>query len=215
MKVLSVPGSRAPAIRIVAVVAVLGLVSFLGAVPALAHGEEGDADPVDLVEQALAIVVNTPEAVGEALERVEAALEAEAEEPSGELDVDALSEAAAALEEGRLHDAEDALVQALGRDPHPDEATTEAPAATVAPQPSAPGTVAESPPDTTGGPAEVGHDDEGTEPDHDDEATAEPSHGLTSRVEGGFTAPGPAEATALAVAAALAVAGLFLVRGKE
>ena len=215
MKVLSVPGSRAPAARIVAVVAVLGLVSFLGAVPALAHGEEGDADPVDLVEQALAIVVNTPEAVGEALERVEAALEAETEEPSGELDVDALTEAAAALEEGRLHDAEDALVQALGRNPHPDEPGTEAPSTTATPAPSVPDETTQSPPDTTGGPAEVGHDDEGAEPDHDDEATAEPSHGLTSRVEGGFTAPGPAEATALAVAAVLAAAGLFLVRGKE
>lgn len=95
----------------------LGLVVWL-ALPALAHGEGGESDPVDLVEQALAIVVNTPDLVDEAVERVDEALEAEGAEPSGELDVPALEAAAAALEEGRLHDAEDSLIEALGQDPH-------------------------------------------------------------------------------------------------
>lgn len=95
----------------------LGLVVWLG-LPAFAHGEEGESDPVDLVEQALAIVVNTPDAVDEAVERVDEALDAEEAEPSGELNVPALEAAAAALEEGRLHDAEDSLIEAFGQDPH-------------------------------------------------------------------------------------------------
>lgn len=94
------------------------LVVLWSALPALAHGGEGESDPVNLVEQALAIVVNTPDAVDEALERVEEALGTEAAEPSGELDVPALEEAAVALEDDRLHDAEDLLVEALGQDPH-------------------------------------------------------------------------------------------------
>lgn len=98
---------------------VLSVLVFLwAALPALAHGEEGESDPVNLVEQALAIVVNTPDAADEALERVEEALETEEAEPSGELDVPALEDAATALQDGRLHDAEDLLVEALGRDPH-------------------------------------------------------------------------------------------------
>ena len=94
------------------------LVVSWAALPALAHGGEGESASVNLVEEALAIVVNTPDATGEALERVEEALEAEEVESSGELDVAALDDAAGALEEGRLHDAEDALVEALGQDPH-------------------------------------------------------------------------------------------------
>lgn len=92
--------------------------------PAQAHGGDDEGDPVNLVEQALAILVNTPAAVGEALERVEEALVEEAEAPSGELDLVALEEARSALEEGRLHDAEDALVAALGQDPHEEESGT-------------------------------------------------------------------------------------------
>lgn len=73
--------------------------------------EDGESDPTNLVEQAPAIVVNTPDAADEALERVEEAMETDEEDPSGELDVPA-------LEEGSLHDAEDLLVEALGGDPH-------------------------------------------------------------------------------------------------
>jgi len=206
VQVLNVPGVGTVARRTAVVLAVLGLVMTLVAVPALAHGEEADADPTDLVEQALAILVNTPEATGEALERVEAALAAETEQPSGALDVEALEAAAAALQAGELHDAEDALIEALGRDAHadePKEPAGEQPAATTAPT-----TVAETPePPPPAEPAE--------EPEHDDAETAAPAHGLTSRVEGGLTAPGPAETVALAVAVLLAVGGTVLIRGKE
>ncbi len=94
------------------------LVVVVSTVPALAHGEDVESDPVNSVEQALAIVVNTPDAVDEALERVEFAIAEERDDPSVELNVDALESASAALEEGRLHDAEDALVEALGQEPH-------------------------------------------------------------------------------------------------
>jgi hypothetical protein len=55
----------------------------------LAHGEEGEAEAVDLVEQALAIVVNSPDAMSEAQERIEAALAADPAELE-ELGIDAL-----------------------------------------------------------------------------------------------------------------------------
>jgi hypothetical protein len=144
------------------------------ALPAFAHGEEGESDLVDQVEQALAIVVNTPDAVDEALERIEAALDAEAEEPSGELDVAALELAADALRDGRLHDAEDDLIEALGQDPH--GVSTE------------PGASAESDTDAAGGPSEHG-------------LTERVDGGVRSPTTGGWTAIGVAAvAAALGVA---------------
>jgi len=109
-------GIVSPLSRFAAGLAMVLAVVAWAAVPALAHGDDGEADPVDLVEQALAIVVNTPEAAAEASERVEDALAAEASEPSGELDVVALEAAAAALEGGELLDAQDALMEALGQE---------------------------------------------------------------------------------------------------
>lgn len=94
------------------------VVIVLVATPALAHGDDEEADPVNLVEQALAIVVSTPAAADEALERIESALAVESDEPTGELEVAALELAAASIEAGDLHGAEDALVAALGSDPH-------------------------------------------------------------------------------------------------
>ena len=184
--------------RLSTAVALATLILVWGSAPALAHGEDGESDPVNLVEQALAIVVNTPDAVGEAVERIEAALESETEEPTGELDVGALGEALAALEEDRVHDAEDALVAALGRDPHPEEPD---------PAASQPSDEPESPPaEDSAEPA----DESGEEPG---EAEAvDDDHGLTSRVEGGFSNPGSDEVVALVVAVVLAVVGVVLWR---
>lgn len=104
--------------RLVVGMATATVLIMWAAPPALAHGDEGESDPVNQVEQALAIVVNTPQAADEALERIEAALDTEEGEPSGELDIPALEAAAAALEDGRWHEAEDELILALGQDPH-------------------------------------------------------------------------------------------------
>ncbi len=158
--------------------------------PALAHGgEEGEEiDPVNLVEQALAIVVNTPDKADEALERVEAALESEAEEPTGELDIVSLEAAAAALEIDDLHEAEDTLVAALGSDPHANE--------------EEPGGSSSDEPDG----------------DHADEATGEgdvSAHGLTERVEGGFSAPSGTDFVALAAALLVAGGGFAFVYSKS
>jgi len=175
-----------------------------------AHGGEGESDPVNLVEQALAIVVNTPDAVGEALERVEDALVEEAEGPTGDLDIAALEEAVLALEESRLHDAEDALVRALGRDPHLED-----------PEPANIGETAE--PAESAPPADVAQPETPTEPeepvatssgDSNTEAEATAEHGLTSRIEGGFVAPTSSGWAALGVALLLALGGIAFVAKK-
>lgn len=183
---------------------------------ALAHGGGDEAGAVDLVEQALAIVVNSPDAIGEALERIEAALVEEAEEPSGDLDVASLEAAVAALEAGDLHDAEDALVAALGVDPHADGVD--------AGQASPPSTDAEAPvqasPDA---PVTAdGNDTPGTGDPTDEAQPVETAavsddaivHGLTERVEGGFRAPSGTGVAALVLAAALGAGGLALAYSK-
>ncbi|MFV1961967.1 MAG: hypothetical protein ACC658_09040 [Acidimicrobiia bacterium] len=186
------------------------LVTAWGSTPADAHGGDGESDPVNLVEQALAIVVNTPDAPGEALERIEEALAEEAEEPSGELDLVALEDAAVALEEARLHDAEDALVRALGLDPHLED-----------PEPADRGEVAEpveqAPPADVAQPQAPPEPEEAVDTSPDDsnsEAEATAEHGLTSRVEGGFIAPTPSGWPALGVALLLAVGGIAFVAKK-
>jgi len=214
--------------KVVIATAVIGFVGW--AVPALAHGGEDDAAAVELVEQALAIVVNTPAASGEALERVEAALAAEAEEPSGELDITSLQLAAGFLEAGDLHEAEDALVTALGIDPHaggddPTEvvaAPSQEPGAVPAQEPEA--APAEEPApvpveESEAAPAEEaspigavqGGDGRGEEPPTGEAA----AHGLTERIDGGFSAPVGTSVVALAAAALLAVGGLALVLKKN
>ena len=189
---------------------VAALVAAWGSTPADAHGGDGESDPVNQVEQALAIVVNTPDAASEALERIEEALAEEAEEPSGELDLVALEDAVVALEESRLHDAEDALVRALGLDPHLED-----------PEPTDSGEVVE--PVEQAPPADVGQPEAPPEPEAAVEASpgdsnmepAEPAeHGLTSRVEGGFIAPTPSGWAALGVALLLAVGGIAFVARK-
>lgn len=100
------------AVLLVASAALVGT----AALPASAHGEDGEADPVETVRQALAIVINTPGAADEATERIEEVLAVEADEPSGELDVAALEDAADAIEAGRLGPAEQALLAALAAD---------------------------------------------------------------------------------------------------
>lgn len=94
----------------------------LGAgLPVLAHGGEGEAEAINLIEQALAILVNSPEAVGETVERVEEVLAMPADDRAG-LDGVALEQALAALEAGEWHQAEESLIVALGREPHPSTA---------------------------------------------------------------------------------------------
>ncbi len=203
--------------RLAIATALLGVVVWAAA-PALAHGDEDGASAVELVEQALAIVVNTPAASGEALERVEAALDAEAEEPSGELDIGSLRLAADALEAGDLHDAEDALVTALGVDPHaggndPTEvaaAPPQEPAADPAEEPED-GRAEQADPNQAQAPSSEGAEE--AEPGHAEEAVGEQAaaHGLTERVDGGFRAPAGTAAIALAAAALLAAGGLALV----
>lgn len=186
---------------------------LVGAGPALAHGEEGEAEPVDLVEQALAIVVNSPDAMSEAQEKIEAALAADPADLEG-LDLEALERALVAVEAGDAHAAEDALIETLGRDPHPEEMVDE-PAAvgggtvtTIAPE--SPEPAEEADPGEETGPAE-----DVEEAEEDDEGlftTPVLDHGLTERVEGGFRSPGVA---ALALAVILAVAGTVLLRRRE
>ncbi len=187
--------------------AVAVLVAAWGSAPAEAHGGEDEADPVDQVEQALAIVVNTPDAASEALERIEAALAEEAEEPSGELDLVALEDAAVALEEARLHDAEDALVRALGRDPHLED-----------PEPVERGAAAE--PEDPAASADVGQPDipveaERTVATDSADSNVKPAqsaeHGLTSRIEGGVIGITSSVLAALGVALLLALGGIGFV----
>lgn len=198
--------------------AVVGLLVWTAA-PALAHGENNDSGAVELVEQALAIVVNSPGASGEALERIEAALEAETEEPSGKLDIVSLELAVDALRQGDMHDAEDALVTALGIDPHAGSAD---PTVTAeAPPPSEPAadpveavddTSAEAP-----GVVEDAHveDPKTVDDDHSEEADdTTRAHGLTERIDGGFRAPGGTAIIELGAAALLAVGGLAMVLNK-
>lgn len=93
--------------------------------PALADGGADESEPVDLIEQALAIVVNAPGSRGEALERAEAVLAEDPSELAG-LNLEALATARDALERGDDHAAEDNLVQALGQDPHPQQGSESA-----------------------------------------------------------------------------------------
>ncbi|GBD85913.1 hypothetical protein BMS3Abin02_02334 [bacterium BMS3Abin02] len=89
--------------------------------PAFAHGgEEGgeEQSSVELTEQALGILISLPQASDEALERVEAAVKAEIEEPTGDLDVGLLEEAGAALEEGDVRRATNLLELVLDDDPN-------------------------------------------------------------------------------------------------
>lgn len=92
---------------------------FLLMRPALGDEVEGDFTPVELTEQALAILVNAPESMGESLERIEVVL---AEDPSelGGLDIEALERAAEAIEADDDPAAENALLEALGLAPLPD-----------------------------------------------------------------------------------------------
>ena len=190
---------------------------------ALAHGGDEEANAVDLVEQALAIVVNTPDAVGEALERVEAALADEAEELTGELDIASLDLAAAALETGDLHAAEDALVAALGIDPHADE-DEPVDAVEEAPTVSAPNATPEATSDGSADADVVPNSSQisGTEDSKDAEPPVEiaaastdaASHGLTERVDGGFRAPSGTGVAALVLAGVLAAGGFALAHSK-
>ena len=127
--------------------------------PALADGGGGESEPVDMIEQALAIVVNAPGSMGEALERVEAVLAEDPSELAG-LNLEALETARDALERGDDHTAEDSLVQALGQDPHPQQGSVE---------------------------PEGDDEPEGEEPGLLTTPVLE--HGLTERLEAGFRSP--------------------------
>jgi len=210
---------RRTAVAMFAVAVALAGAVVLAPPSAFAHGGDEEANAVDLVEQALAIVVNTPDAVGEALERVEAALADEAEKSTGELDIASLELAAAALETGDLHDAEDALVAALGIDPHADEdapvdAVEEAPTVST-PKPTSDGSAdADVVPDSG--------QSSGTEDSNDVDRPVETaaastdaaSHGLTERVDGGFRAPSGTGVAALVLAGVLAAGGFALAHSK-
>lgn len=188
------------------------VISLLVGGPALAHGGEGEVEPVDLVEQALAIIVNSPDSMLEAQEKIEAALAADPADLEV-LDIEALERALAGIEAGDAHAAEDALVEALGRDPHPEEVVEEpAAAGGGAVTTTSPTTAPESakPAEETD-PAE--EPEEGVE---DDESglfsTPVLDHGLTERVEGGLQSPGVA---ALALAVVLTGAGTVLLRRRK
>lgn len=217
-------GRRRRTAEIAMIAVAVAVIGAVGLAPerVLAHGGGDEASAVDLVEQALAIVVNSPEAVGEALERIEAALAEEAEESSGDLDVVSLESAVAALDAGDLHDAEDALVAALGIDPHADEdevadPVEETPAGTV------PDTPEQDPADA--GVATDAADGEEARDTEDLVGEAQPvetaavssdtaSHGLTERVDGGFRAPSGTGVAALVLAGALGAGGLVLAYSK-
>ena len=178
--------------------------------PALAHGEDGEVEAVELVEQALAILVNSPGSVGEARERIEAALAADPAELEG-LDVQALNRALDAIAAGDAHAAEDALVEALGRDPHPGEAVEPASGATATTNPptsTRPTSVEPVEEVETSGEMEEGEEQRETGLF----ATPSLDHGLTERVEGGVSSPGMA---VLVSAVILAAVGTFLLRRRE
>ncbi|MFV1999290.1 MAG: hypothetical protein ACC654_02895 [Acidimicrobiia bacterium] len=208
---------RRTVVAMFAVAVALAGAVMLAPPSAFAHGGDEEANAVDLVEQALAIVVNTPDAVGEALERVEAALADEAEESTGELDIASLELAAAALETGDLHDAEDALVAALGIDPHADEpvdAVEEAPTVST-PKPTSDGSAdADVVPDS----GQSSGTEDSNDVDRPVETTAAStdaaSHGLTERVDGGFRAPSGTGVAALVLAGVLAAGGFALAHSK-
>jgi len=207
---------RRTVVSILAVAVTLAGAGVLAAPSALAHGGGDEATAVDLVEQALAIVVNSPDAVDEALKRVETALAEVDHESTGELDVASLELAAVALKAGDLHDAEDALVAALGIDPHgnEDEPVEEAPSASatnVPPDGSADADVEPGSDQTSGA-----EDNNNVERPAETAAasTSEVSHGLTERVEGGFRAPTGTGVAALVVAGVFAVGGFALAHSK-
>ncbi len=211
--------SRSAAVVMVAIVmAVVGVV-VLTPIPALGHGGADEANAVDLVEQALAIVVNSPDAVGEALERVEAALVEVAEEPTKDLDVASLERAAVALEAGDLHGAEDALVASLGIDPHA-EAVEPVEAVEESASVSTPDAAPDDSSDVSVAPAEElapeteGSGDVEQAVETAAEATGAPTHGLTERVDGGFRAPSGTGIAALVVAGVLAVGGFALAHSR-
>lgn len=168
----AVAGSVGAHLRHEFVVGLLLLAAFaLFAGPALADGGGGESAPVDLIEQALAIVVNAPGSMGEALERVETVL---AEDPSklAGLNLGALEAARDALERADDHGAEDALVQALGRDPHVEE-----------------------------GSVEPSREDQPEDPESGLLTTPILEHGLTERLEAGFRPPDLVALTAAIVMA--------------
>ena len=138
----------------------LSAVIAFQAIPALADGGGGESEPVDMIEQALAIVVNAPGSRGEALERVEAVLAAEDASELAGLNLEALATARDALERGDDHAAEDSLVKALGQDPHPQEGSV-GPAGADEPEDEEPGLL----------------------------TTPILEHGLTERLEAGFRPP--------------------------
>ena len=199
-----------------AIVALLLVPLMLIGGPVLAHGEDGEAEPVELVEQALAIVVNTPDSMGEAAEKLEAVLEAD---PAGlmDLDVEAVARALAAVEAGDAHAAEDALIEALGQDPHPEEAvegpegtagatgTTEAPTSETTMTPTTVTTV--TPTTAPAGEGGGGEDEDNAEAGL--LSTPILDHGLTERLEGGLRSPG---IFTLLLAVILAGAGTYLLR---
>jgi len=211
--------SRSVAAVMVAVVVVVMGVVALAPLPALGHGGADEANAVDLVEQALAIVVNSPDAVGEALERVEAALVEVAEEPTADLDVASLELAAVALVTGDLHGAEDALVAALGIDPHAD-AVEPVEAVEESTSVSTPEAISDSSPDLSVAPAEElapgtrGSGDVEQPAETAAVATGAPTHGLTERVDGGFRAPSGTGVVALVLAGVLAVGGFALAHSR-
>lgn len=102
-----------------AVVMLAGAMVVVITRPALADEVGGDYTPTELVEQALAILVNAPGSMEESLERIEAVLAEDPSELNG-LDTEALERAATAIEADDDHAAENALLEALGLAPLPD-----------------------------------------------------------------------------------------------
>lgn len=179
--------------------------------PTFAHGEDGEAEPVELVEQALAIVVNSPDSMVEADEKIEAALAADPAE-LGELDVEALDRAMVAVRAGDAHAAEDALVEALRRDPHPEEPVEEPAAVSdgTGTTTAAPTTSPES-----ADPSEeavVEEETEGEDVESGLFSTPVLDHGLTERIRGGLRSPSGA---ALILVVILAGFGTYLLRHRE
>lgn len=114
-------GPRTKPSVLAAFLAGLALLIVASASPAGAHeGEEDDApEGSTLVQQAIAILVNTPDDVMAATDKVEDAL---ATSDQVGVDVDLLSQAADALAAGDIHEARSLLERSIGAQPHLNDA---------------------------------------------------------------------------------------------
>lgn len=116
--------------------------------PVLAEEDDAAPTPFELVDQALHVLRDTPEDLTRVMELIRAALEIEADGPTGTVKNLELQSAIVAIRRGNVREAELRLVAALALDPHaehhdplasapPEPAQDSSPAAPPASEPEA------------------------------------------------------------------------------